>query len=71
MVDSESIHSGKVPVQSIHPRPTTPSTRDLYLKLGIASNGEREKKRERERFGDLILAIVCAGEGKLYATAIK
>ena len=30
VVDSESIRSGKVPVQSIHPRPTTPSTRDVF-----------------------------------------
>ena len=44
VVDSEStgICSGKVPVQSIHPRPATPSTGDLHLKLGSVSNGERQ-----------------------------
>ena len=43
VVDGESIRSGKVPVQSIHPRPATPTTGDLHLnfKLGSVSNGER------------------------------
>ena len=31
VVDDESIHSGKVPVQSIHPRPATPTRGDLHL----------------------------------------
>ena len=43
VVYSESIHSGKVPVQSIHPSPATPSAGDLHLILGSVSNGEREK----------------------------
>ena len=30
MVDSESIRSGEVPVQSIHPRPATPSARNVF-----------------------------------------
>ena len=38
VVDSESIHSGKVP---IHPRPATSSAWDLHLKLGSVSNEER------------------------------
>ena len=42
VVDSESIRSGKVPVQSIYPRPATPFAGDIYLKLGSVSNGERE-----------------------------
>ena len=46
MVDSESIRSGKVPVQSIHPRPATQSARDLHLKFGNVSNGERERQLE-------------------------
>ena len=33
VVGSESIHSGKVPVQSIHPRPATPSAGNLHLKM--------------------------------------
>ena len=33
VVDSESIRSGKVPVQSIHPRPATLSAGDLHLKM--------------------------------------
>ena len=33
VVDSESIRSGKVPVQSIHPRPATPSAGDLHLQI--------------------------------------
>ena len=44
MVDSD-IRSGKVPVQSIHLKPTTPSTGDLHLKLGSVPNGERERER--------------------------
>ena len=32
VVDGESIRSGKVLVQSIHPRPITPSAGDLHLK---------------------------------------
>ena len=43
VVDGESIHSGKVPVQSIHPKSTTLSTGDLHLKLGSVSDGEGEK----------------------------
>ena len=33
VVDSESIRSGNVPVQLIHPRPATPSARDLHSLL--------------------------------------
>ena len=35
--------SGYVPVQSIHPRPATPSARDFHAKLGSVSNNERKK----------------------------
>ena len=43
VVDGESIRSGKVPVQSIHPKSATLSTGDLHLKLGSVSDGEGEK----------------------------
>ena len=67
VMDGESIHSGKVPVQSIHLRPTTPSAWDLHLKLGSVSNGERERDSwSRLRplvwllYADLLL-LLCRG----------
>ena len=40
VVDGESICSGKVPIQSIHPRPATPSAGDLHLKTRQCINGK-------------------------------
>ena len=41
MVGSESIRSAKVSVQSIHPRPVTPSARDLHSKMRQLMRGRR------------------------------
>ena len=41
MVGSESIRSAKVPVQSIHPRPVTPSARDFHSKMRQLMRGRR------------------------------
>ena len=52
MVDRESICSGNVLVQLIHPGPVTPSARDLHHITGSVINCEREGQLESTKSSD-------------------